>query len=768
MKTKSLPHDSARGHVTGESVFLDDRPLQRGELHVGLVFSPVAHGKILSIDTSAAVALPGVAGVFTAADLHHNTWGTIIQDQPLLADKEVNFLGEAIAIVAAEDRATLAAAKKLVKLEIDPLPVILSIDEARAQAAFIAVERTILKGDPDTALAQAPHRIDGVFENKGQDHFYLESHISIVYPLENDQLEVHASSQHPTEVQHLVAEALGLRQSQVTCIVKRMGGGFGGKESQAATFSAYAALVAHKLKRPARLALSKDEDMQTTGKRHPFKDWYSVGFDAEGRIQALDVKLFADGGAYADLSTSILERAMLHSDNAYHLPNARIVGRICRTHNTPHTAFRGFGGPQGVAMIENVIEEIAIYLGKDALDVRRLNCYQGEEQTTPYGQVVVNNTLPALFDRLSETSNYAQRRADIQAFNASSQTHLRGLALTAVKFGISFTSRFLNQGNALVNIHRDGTIQVSTGATEMGQGVNTKLQQLVAEAFAIPYQNVILLPTATDKNHNTSPTAASSGSDINGAAVVLACAQLQQRLKACLLAHWAQPVRGALDELSITGQEDTSDILFQDGYLVHKDHPEQRMAFAEAVNLAFFNRISLSGYGHFKTPIPGYDRDAGKGHPFLYYTNGVAACEVLIDRLTGELKILRSDVLMDLGRPINEGIDRGQVTGAFVQGLGWVTTENLVYSDKGALLSHSPTTYKIPNIQDTPREFYLELLENEEPINVRGSKAVGEPPLLLGFAAWAAVKNALSTTQDKFNPPLRLPATAEDILSCLK
>jgi xanthine dehydrogenase large subunit len=767
MKIKSLPHDSARGHVTGESLFLDDRPFQKGELHVGLILSPVAHGRIIGIDASEAQSLPGVAAVYTASDLHHNLWGTIIQDQPLLADKEINFLGEAIAIIAAEDRASLQAAKKLVKVEIETLPAILTIDQARAQESFIAVERTILKGEPDTHLAQSPHRIEGVFENKGQDHFYLESHISIVYPLENGQLEVHASSQHPTEVQHLVSEALGLKQSQVTCIVKRMGGGFGGKESQAATFSVYAALVALKLKRPARLALTKDEDMQATGKRHPFKDWYKVGFDDQGRIQALDVKLFADGGAFADLSTSILERAMLHADNAYHLPHARIVGRICRTHNTPHTAFRGFGGPQGVAMIENILEEIALYLGKDALDIRRLNCYVGETQTTPYGQTVINNTLPELFARLSESSNYYQRRKEITAFNAESKTHLKGLALTAVKFGISFTTRFLNQGNALVNIHRDGTVQVSTGATEMGQGVNTKILQIVAEAFAIDPQNVLILPTATDKNHNTSPTAASSGSDINGAAAQLACEQLQTRLKACVLAHWAQPERGPLEELTISGQEEIAQVVFESGNLVHKQEAQKRMSFVDAVNLAFLNRISLSGYGFYKTPIPGYDRDKGKGHPFLYFTSGVAACEVLIDRFTGELKILRSDVLMDLGRPINEGIDRGQVTGAFVQGLGWVTTENLVYSEAGALLSHSPTTYKIPNIQDTPREFNLELLENEEPLNVRGSKAVGEPPLLLGFVAWAAAKNALSHLKQGYNPPLRLPASSEEILNCM-
>lgn len=767
MSQLKIPHDSARGHVTGESIFLDDRPFQRGELQVGLVTSPVAHGRLRYVDVQAALELPGVAGIFTAADLHHNCWGTIIQDQPLLAAEEVCYCGEPIAVIAAEDVKTLRQARRLIRLEIEPLPAILSIAEARAQGSFIAVERTIERGDLEAGFAQSEHILEGVFSSKGQDHFYLESQISIVYPLENDQLEVHASSQHPTEVQHVVAEALGLKQNQVTCIVKRMGGGFGGKESQAAPFAVFAALVAHRLKKPARLALSKDEDMIITGKRHPFEHHYRVGFDAQGRIQALDVQMFSDGGAYADLSTSVLERAMLHADNAYFLPHVRIRGRICRTHHTPHTAFRGFGGPQGVAMIEHLMEEIAIYLGRDALEVRQLNLYQGERITTPYGQRVENNTLPELCRRLSESACYWQRRREIDAYNATSRTHLRGLALTAVKFGISFTTRFLNQGNALVHVHRDGTIQVSTGATEMGQGVNTKIQQIVAEAFALDPRQVTILPTSTDKNANTSPTAASSGSDINGAAALQACEQIKARLAACVLQHWQKPVRTALEEITLSGQEDISQVIFAQGQLRHRDQPERVMSFEEAVALAYLNRISLSGYGFYRTPVPGYDRERGQGQPFLYFTNGMAVSEVQLDRLTGEVKVLRTDILMDLGRPINEGIDRGQVTGAFIQGMGWVTTENLVYSPRGELLSHSPTAYKIPNIHDTPREFYVELLENHEPTNIRGSKAVGEPPLLLAISVWAAIRNALSYARVQPQPALGLPATAEEIIKAL-
>lgn len=764
----AIPHDSSWGHVTGTSVFMDDRAPHRGEVQVGLVGSPVAHGRLRAVDVSQALALPGVLAIYSAADLAHNRWGTIIQDQPLLADQELCFVGEPILVIAAEDKASLKAAQKAVQLDVETLEPILSIREARRQEQFIAVERTIQRGNPKAVFAQAEHVLKGVFENKGQDHFYLESHACIVYPGEHGQLEVHSSSQHPTEVQHLVAEGLGLSQHQVVCIVKRMGGGFGGKESQAAPFAVYAGLVAQNLKRPARLILSKDDDMMYTGKRHPFQTDYQVAFDADGRILAAEIHLFSDGGAYADLSTSVLERAMLHADNAYYLPEALITGRICRTHTPPNTAFRGFGGPQGVAVIEHILEDIAISLGKDAYDVRRANIYQGEDRNcTPYGQVVENNVLPELFDRVLESSDYRQRREAIDLFNRSSHTQLKGMAITAVKFGISFTTRFLNQGNALVNVHRDGSIQVSTGATEMGQGVNTKIRQIVALNFGIDPAQVMVMATSTEKNHNTSPTAASSGTDINGAAAELACAKIRRRLGAFVLAHFAQPERGPLEEIEISEADEVAaeaKLVFADGEIYLKADPSQRMGFNEAVNLAYLNRISLSGYGFYKTPGIGFDKEQGQGNPFHYFTNGVAVSEVVLDRFTGELKVLRSDVLMDLGRPINEAIDYGQVSGAFVQGMGWVTTENLVYNERGELLSHSPTTYKIPNIQDTPREFNLDLIANQEHKNVRGSKAVGEPPLLLGLSVWNAVKNALSYASQGALPQLSIPANAEQIL----
>lgn len=777
MKAQSLPHDSAKGHVSGESEFIDDRPLLKGEVHVGILYSPVAHGILKNIDLKKASALPGIVGLFTAKDFVHNTWGPIVQDQPLLAYDKILYLGEPLVVIAAEDTKTLALAKSVIHLEIEELPPILSIDEAKHQQFFLGESLLIQTGNATEALQKSPHRLSGVFESAGQEHFYLESQAAIAYPMEGQALEIHSSSQHPTEVQHVTAHALGLPYHQVVSIVKRMGGGFGGKESQASHMAALAALVAHKTRRPARLILNKDDDMKMTGKRHPFKNCYEVGFDDEGKILGLKVELFSNGGAYTDLSPAVLQRAMLHIDNAYFLPNADITGRICRTHNPPNTAFRGFGGPQGVATIENIIEEISLYLGKDSLQIRKINCYQSEQNNkTPYGQEVTNNTLPRLFKKLEISSQYQKRRKEIREFNQASSTHLRGLSLTAVKFGISFTARFLNQGNALVNIHSDGTLQVSTGAAEMGQGVNTKIQQIVSECFSIDPTNVRIMPTSTDKNHNTSATAASSGSDINGAAALLASQKIKKRLMKFAAQFFKKDFPKSefipMEEILVDEENDrdipTDHILFQNGFILDREKPQHKISFAELVKRAYFHRISLGDYAYFKTPHLFYDKEKGQGRPFLYYTNGVAATEVSIDRYTGELKILRTDILMDLGRPINEGIDFGQISGAFVQGAGWVTTEDLFYSAKGELLSHSPTTYKIPSIQDIPRIFNIDLIENTSNIvNVRGSKAVGEPPFLLSISIWTAAKQAIGQLMQGEIPRFKLPATPEEILKTI-
>jgi xanthine dehydrogenase large subunit len=727
---KDVPHDSARGHVTGESIYVDDVPPLYGELVVDFVWSPYSKARIVSMDLSEARKL---AHVYTHEDLHHNRLGPIVADEPLLVDDGLcTFRGQPIVVVAAETRAAVDAAKRAVRIELEELKPILTIDDAIAAQSFIGETRFIQRGDADAAIASAEHVIEGVFFNQGQDHFYLESQAAIVQPGENGAMHVLSSTQHPTEVQEVIAHLLGLQMNQVVVTTKRMGGAFGGKEAQATHPATMAALVSQNTKRPTRIVYDKDTDMHVTGKRHAFQNRYRVGFTRSGEIVGMKVEFFSDGGAYADLSPAVMARAMTHAENAYYIANMDIRGTVCRTNTPPNTAFRGFGGPQGVATMENVIEEIAVYLKKDALDVRRVNCYGVETRnTTPYGEVVPNNTLPRLLTELPERCDYRARVEAVRAFNASSQTHLKGIALSTVKFGISFNTKFLNQANALVNIYLDGSVQVSTGATEMGQGVNTKIAQLVADELHIPYERVTVMITSTEKNNNTSASAASSAADLNGSAAVDA----------------ARKIRTRLDELeSRIGKQET---------------------WEQLVKAAYHERVSLGERGFYATPRLDWDWTSGQGTPFLYYTMGTACSEVLIDRFTGDLKVLRSDVLMDIGKPINPGIDRGQLVGAFIQGMGWVTTEDLRYDEKGVLLSHSPTTYKIPNINDLPEVFNVDWIDVENPINVRGSKAVGEPPLLMALSVWCAVKNALQFVANGDIARLKLPATGEEILARL-
>jgi xanthine dehydrogenase large subunit len=621
--------------------------------------------------------------------------------------------------------------------------------------------RRIARGNVDAELAASPHRLSGTFTSGGQEQFYLESQAAIAYPGEQGQIIVHSSTQNPTEIQAVVAEMLGVGQHEVVCICKRMGGAFGGKETQAAIPAMMAALVAHKTGRPARVIYNKDDDMRVTGKRHAYRSEWEVGFGDDGRIHALRVAYYSNGGASTDLSLAVMERTLLHTDNCYFLPHVELTGQVCFTNLPSNTAFRGFGGPQGMTVIENILESIAEHAGVDAFDVRMRNLYGvGERNITPYGQVFEKNHLPEIFATLAARSQYRKRRDEVARFNAASRTHVRGLAMTGVKFGISFTTSFLNQGNALVNIFTDGTVQVSTGATEMGQGVNVKIRQLVADEFAIDVSHVVLMPTSTEKNNNTSPTAASAGTDLNGAAAVKACRAIKRRLRRFAAARLADAKAG----LGASAMH----VQFRDGHVYDSRRPEQRITFGELCAAARRDRVDLGARGFYATPGVDFNRETGQGTPFFYYTQGAAVAEVLVDRFTGDLRVPRVDLLIDIGRSINPGVDRGQVIGGFIQGMGWVTTEALIYDAKGDLLSHSPTTYKIPAITDVPEVFNVATFDNNDNVrNVYRSKAVGEPPLMLSIAVWAAAKNALAHVGPTAAAELRLPATGEEMLRCL-
>jgi xanthine dehydrogenase large subunit len=759
---KPLPHDSALGHVTGQAPYLDDLRTLEGELWVGFVGSPVAAGRLLSVHTSEALAMPGVVGCFTAIDVPgHNRFGLVIADEPFLADGELLYVGQPVVVVAATSPVALAKARKVVQIDCQSDEPLLELSESIRRQKFLGPRRRIARGDVGANLAAATHRLSGVFTSGGQEQFYLESQAAIAYPGEAGQMVVHSSTQNPAEIQAVVAEMLAVGHHQVVCVCKRMGGAFGGKESQAAIPAMMAALVAHKTGRPARVIYNKDDDMRVTGKRHAYRSEWEVGFDHDGRIQALRVVYYSNGGASTDLSLAVMERSLLHTDNCYFLPHVDLTGRVCFTNLPSNTAFRGFGGPQAMAVVENILESIAQYLGLDAFDVRMRNLYGvGERNVTPYGQQFDRNHLPEIYATLAAQSQYRKRREEVARFNDASRSQVRGLAMTGVKFGISFTTSFLNQGNALVNVFTDGTIQVSTGATEMGQGVNVKIRQLVADEFGLDPSRVRLMPTSTEKNNNTSPTAASASTDLNGAAAVRACRTIKRRLR-----HFAA-VRIADAQAGLTPS--SAYIKFGDDHVFDCRRPEVRLSFSQLCAEARRERVDLGARGFFATPGVDFNRETGQGTPFFYYTQGAAVAEVIVDRFTGEMSVPRVDLLIDIGRSINPGVDRGQIVGGFIQGLGWVTTEALVYDARGNLLSYSPTTYKIPTITDVPDVFNVATFDNNDNVrNVYRSKAVGEPPLMLAIAVWAATKNALWYLAPDQPIDLQLPATGEEILRCM-
>lgn len=769
---KPLPHESAAGHVSGRARYIDDVPPQAGELAIEFVGSPVARGKIDAILTTAAEEVPGVVCLLTHADLAGpNHFGPIIADEPFLAAEEVAYVGQPVVVIAAENAKAARRARQLVEIKVTAETPLLTIDQAVAAESFIGPERQMASPGAEDKQAfeatfrEAPHTLSGRFESGGQEQFYFETQAAIATPREGGDLHVLSSTQNPTETQAVVAEALGIGMHQVVCECHRMGGGFGGKETQSAIPAVMAALVAQKTGRPTRVVLPRADDMRITGKRHAYQTDYRIAFDESGRLLAAEFDFCSNGGAFADLSTSVMERTMLHADNAYSVPKLRVTGRVCRTNLPPNTAFRGFGGPQGIAVIEKCLQEIAQVVNRDALEIRRDNLYRdGDPQrsVTQYGQIVRDHVLEEIFDQLAETSSYHERMEAVKAFNQSSETHVRGLAISAIKFGISFTTKFLNQANALVNVYTDGTIQVSTGGTEMGQGLYTKIRQLVADEFGLPPERVRMMATSTEKNNNTSPTAASAGTDLNGAAALNACHEIKERMQQFAAQYFESLERGlvaAPEHVQIAGG-----FVYDD----RDPDPDRRVEFGEFCAIARRERVDLGARGFFATPGVDYNRDTGRGNPFFYFTTGAAVAEVTIDRFTGELTVDRADLLMDIGRSLNPGVDRGQVIGGFIQGIGWVTDEELRYNDRGELLSTGPTTYKIPNITDLPSVLNVNFIDNPKHTkNVRLSKAVGEPPLMLGVAAWMAAKHALSFVGSGSTTSLRIPATGEELLTQL-
>ncbi len=768
----SQPHDAAIGHVTGAITFIDDVPTRHDELVVGLVTSQVARGRIVRIDIDAARALPGVVAILTAHDLPAaRHFGPLVRDEPILALDAVHYVGQPVVIVAATSESALRGAMATVHLEIAPTEAVLSINDAIAANAYLSEPHVIRRGDPERAMASAPFQRSGVFHGLGQEHLYFETQAAIAIPGDDGLMQLHVSTQGPSETQHVVADVLGVGLHQVVCTTRRLGGGFGGKETQANLPAACVALVARRTGRAARLVYGRSEDMRNTGKRHPFRGEWTVGFDATARILALQVHLLSDGGAFTDLSPSVMDRAMLHTDNAYFLEHVHIEGRVCYTNHAPATAFRGFGGPQGVAVVEGMLQEIAAVLRHEhgvpitAIDVQRHNLYGiGERDTTPYGQVVSHNHLPDIVDTLRRDCDFDVRLTDIEAANRVGSRWLRGLALCPVKFGISFVATFMNQANALVLVYPDGTMQVSTGGTEMGQGLNTKIRQLVADCFGVSPHTVAMMATSTDKNHNTSPTAASASTDLNGAAAVHASGIIRDRLARWALIQWTAS-HGAP---AVAADEAPTTVVFEDGWVIDRRDDARRMSFADACAGARFDRVDLGARGFYATPGLHFDRSTGRGAPFLYYTQGAAVAEVYIDRRTGEMSVPRVDLRMDIGRSINPGIDRGQIIGGFMQGLGWVTNECVSYDDTGALRSDSLSDYKIPTTTDVPRHFTCVFHDSDGPSEtVARSKAVGEPPLLHAIAVWSAVKHALGCVSPAASQRLCLPATGEEILRAL-
>lgn len=747
------PHDSATRHVSGSAVYIDDMKAPEGLLHAWVITSERAHAKITAIDLSAVAAAPGVVGVFTASDIPGaNDAGPILSGEPLLAHGIVTYWGEAIAVIAAHSLSQARAAASHARITYEDLPAILTIDAARAAASYVVAPMLMQRGDASAAIANAPHTLEGEAEAGGQDHFYLETQIAEAHPGEDGAFHIFSSTQHPTEVQHIVARLLGLPLAAVTVEVRRMGGAFGGKESHASLIAGMAALCAYHTRRPVKLRLVRDADMVITGKRHDVKTRFKIGYDDDGRILGMDMEIALKCGNVADLSGPVLTRALCHADNSYRLPHVRVRGLACKTNTVSNTAFRGFGGPQGIFAIEAVIAHVAAALGKPQDDIRRINFYSPTHDTTPYGQPIGENNLDKVMAELNTHTNFAARRAEIETFNKNNIILKKGFAVMPVKFGISFNLPSLNQAGALVHVYTDGSVHLNHGGTEMGQGLYTKIAQVVAEGFSIDLPHVQISSTRTDKVPNTSATAASSGTDINGMAALAAVEAIKSRMAA----YAAQKFEG-----------DVADIIFRNNhvYLGNKS-----ISFPNLAHECWAARISLSATGFYSTPEIHFNQAQMTGHPFYYFTYGACAAEAVIDTLTGETRILRADIVQDCGTSLNPAVDIGQIEGGFIQGMGWLTMEELFWDTAGVLKTHAPSTYKIPTARDVPPIFNTHLLEkspNAKPTIFR-SKAVGEPPFMLAISCFLAIQEAIAAAAGwPAALSLTAPATSEAILRAL-
>ncbi len=749
----SEPHESARAQVAGAATYIDDIAEVKGTLYAAPILSTVAHGRLRGIDVCDALAMPGVRDVVLSSDIPGDRMlAAFAHDEPVFGYETVQHIGQVLGVVVAETVMQARRAARKVRLDIDPLAAVLSPREAHAKKSYVLPPVTVARGDAAAAMAKASHRLTGSLEVGGQEHFYLEGQIAYALPLEQDQWWVHSSTQHPGEVQHWVAHALGVDNHAVKVECRRMGGGFGGKETQAGHLAVWAALAAKKTGYPVKLRLDRDDDFMVTGKRHPFAYDWEIGFDDSGLLTALDLTMLANCGFSADLSGPVADRAVFHADNAYFLSDAVIRSYRCKTNIQSHTAFRGFGGPQGVVVIEAIMGDIARHLGLDALDVRRRNLYGiTERNVTHYQMTVEDNILHPLLEQIEQTSDYRRRQQEIAAWNAQGHVVKRGLAITPVKFGISFTATLFNQAGALVHVYTDGSVQVNHGGTEMGQGLHTKVAQIVADELGIAFPRVKVTASDTSKVPNASATAASSGTDLNGRAAQFAARNVRDNLASFVC---------GLDGCGAGA------IRFEGGQIIS---PTKSRAFDEVVGMAYANRIQLWSDGFYRTPKIHYDKATLTGRPFYYFSYGAAATEVAIDTLTGESRVLKVDILHDVGRSINPAIDIGQIEGGFVQGMGWLTTEQLVWNDKGLLATHAPSTYKIPATGDIPEHLKVTLWhEANREDNVFGSKAVGEPPFMLAISVYEALRNAVAASRgDGRQVQLEAPATAENVLRAL-